>query len=240
MSAMRINRWIVGLVLAIALSWSHGAWADDADYATKTHPDRDGIGKVYMQREIAQVMGHQGAGWLERSGRGLEEQPQKAINLLGLKATDTIADIGAGTGYFTFRMAKQVAKVYAVDVQPEMLEMMAAKQLADGIENVERILGEPQDPHLPEGTIELALMVDAYHEFDYPREMMQGIVRGLKPGGRVALLEYKAENPLVMIKPLHKMTQGQVKRELESVGLEFVENRRGLPQQHLLIFRKAG
>jgi ubiquinone/menaquinone biosynthesis C-methylase UbiE len=238
---MRIMRWLVGLMLAIGLSLTlmiAPVGADD--YMLKPNPDPDGIGKVYMQREIAQVMGHQGAGWLERSTRILEERPQKAIDLLDLKATDTIADIGAGTGYFTFRMAKQVAKVYTVDVQPEMLAMMAKRQSENGIDNVERILGEPQDPHLPEGAIDLALMVDAYHEFDFPREMMQGIVRGLKPGGRVALLEYKAENPLVMIKPLHKMTQGQVRRELESVGLEFVENRRGLPQQHLLIFRKVG
>jgi ubiquinone/menaquinone biosynthesis C-methylase UbiE len=239
---MQIGRWLVGLVLAIGLSWGSAIEPLSADdfYAVKSNPDRDGIGKVYMQREIAQVMGHQGASWLERSTRVLEERPEKAIELLGLKKTDTIADIGAGTGYFTFRMAPQVAKVYAVDVQPEMLEMMATKQVANGIDNVEGILGKPQDPNLPEGTIDLALMVDAYHEFDYPREMMQGIVRGLKPGGRVALLEYKAENPLVLIKPLHKMTQGQVRRELEAVGLEFVENRRGLPQQHLLIFRKPG
>jgi ubiquinone/menaquinone biosynthesis C-methylase UbiE len=236
---MRIVKLLLGVVLVIGWSLMLAiapVWADD--YTLKANPDRDGIGKVYMQREIAQVMGHQGASWLERSGRGLEEQPQKAIDLLGLKKTDTIADIGAGTGYFTFRIANQVAKVYAVDVQPEMLAMMAKRQSENGIDNVERILGEPQDPHLPEGTIDLVLMADAYHEFEFPREMMQGIVRGLKPGGRVAQLEYKTENPLVLIKPLHKMTQGQARRELESVGLEFVENRRGLPQQHLLIFRK--
>ncbi len=237
---MRMSRWLVGLVLVIgwSLTLAIAPVAAD-DYTLKPNPDPDGIGKVYMQREIAQVMGHQGADWLERSTRMLAEQPQKAIDLLDLKPTDTIADIGAGTGYFTFRMAQQVAKVYAVDVQPEMLKLIAKRQADNGIDNVESILGEPQDPHLPEGTIDLVLMVDAYHEFDFPREMMQGIVRGLKPGGRVALVEYKAENPLVMIKPLHKMTQGQVRRELASVGLEFVENRRGLPQQHLLIFRKG-
>jgi ubiquinone/menaquinone biosynthesis C-methylase UbiE len=238
---MRIVKLLLGVVLAIGWSLMLAiapVWADD--YTLKANPDRDGTGKVYMQREIAQVMGHQGAGWLERSTRVLEERPEKAIDLLGLKKTDTIADIGAGTGYFTFRIAHQVAKVYAVDVQPEMLAMMAKRQSENGIDNIERILGEPQDPHLPEGTIDLVLMADAYHEFEFPREMMQGIVRGLKPGGRVAQLEYKTENPLVLIKPLHKMTQGQVRRELESVGLEFVENRRGLPQQHLLIFRKPG
>jgi ubiquinone/menaquinone biosynthesis C-methylase UbiE len=238
---MRIVKLLLGVVLAIGWSLMLAiapVWADD--YTLKANPDRDGTGKVYMQREIAQVMGHQGAGWLERSTRVLEERPEKAIDLLGLKKTDTIADIGAGTGYFTFRIAHQVAKVYAVDVQPEMLAMMAKRQSENGIDNIERILGEPQDPHLPEGTIDLVLMADAYHEFEFPREMMQGIVRALKPGGRVAQLEYKTENPLVLIKPLHKMTQGQVRRELESVGLEFVENRRGLPQQHLLIFRKPG
>jgi SAM-dependent methyltransferase len=117
---------------------------------------------------------------------------------------------------------------------------MGEIQREKGITNVERILGEPQDPHLPKGVIDLVLLVDAYHEFDFPREMMQGIVAGLKPGGRVALLEYKGENPLVPIKKLHKMTERQVRRELAAVGLEFVENRKGLPQQHLLVFQRSG
>jgi ubiquinone/menaquinone biosynthesis C-methylase UbiE len=235
---MRIVRWVVSLMFVLGVSLAGAIAPAGADDYTVKDPARDGIGKVYMQREIAQVMGHQGADWLERAGRNVEDRPQKAIELLDLKPTDTIADIGAGTGYFTFRVANQVAKVYAVDVQPEMLALMAKKQSDNGIDNVERILGEPQDPHLPEGAIDLVLMADAYHEFDFPQEMMQGIVQGLKPGGRVAMLEYKTENPLVMIKPLHKMTQGQARRELEAAGLEFVENRRGLPQQHLLIFRK--
>jgi ubiquinone/menaquinone biosynthesis C-methylase UbiE len=235
---MRIVRWVVSLMFVIGVGLAGAIAPAGADDYTTKNPASDGIGKIYMQREIAQVMGHQGADWLDRTGRNLEDRPQKAIELLGLKPTDTIADIGAGTGYFTFRVAKQVAKVYAVDVQPEMLALMAAKQSNNGIDNVERILGEPQDPHLPKGAIDLVFMADAYHEFEFPREMMQGIVQGLKPGGRVAMLEYKTENPLVMIKPLHKMTQGQARRELESAGLEFVENRRGLPQQHLLIFRK--
>lgn len=214
------------------------ARADETDYEIRSPHNRDGTGKVYMGREIAQVMGHQGATWLERSSRGLEERPQQAIAMLGLQPTDTVADIGAGTGYFTLRLAAQVARVYAVDVQPEMLEIMAAIQSEKGIENVVRVLGDTQDPQLPAGTIDLALMVDAYHEFDHPKEMMQGIVTALKSGGRVALLEYKGENPLIPIKRLHKMTQRQVQRELAAVGLEFVQNQPGLPQQHLLIFRK--
>jgi ubiquinone/menaquinone biosynthesis C-methylase UbiE len=193
-------------LLALVLCWVGGiGGAIAADYQVQA-ASRDGIGKVYMGREIAQVMGHQGAAWLERSSRGLEERPDQAIGLLDLQTEDVVADIGAGTGYFTFRMAPQVAQVYAVDVQPEMLEILGEIQQEKSIGNVKRILGEPQDPHLPEGAIDLALLVDAYHEFDFPREMMQGLVKSLKPNGRVALLEYKGENPLVPIKRLHKMT----------------------------------
>jgi SAM-dependent methyltransferase len=234
-----MRRVWLGLV-ALVLCWSLGVGSAIADAGYQTQdPSRDGIGKVYMGREIAQVMGHQGAAWLERSSRGLEERPDQALGLLDLQPDAVVADIGAGTGYFTFRMAPQVARVYAVDVQPEMLEIMDEIQREKGITNVERILGEPQDPHLPPGAIDLVLLVDAYHEFDFPREMMQGIVAGLKPGGRVALLEYKGENPLVPIKKLHKMTERQVRRELAAVGLEFVENRKGLPQQHLLVFQRV-
>ncbi|WP_264325667.1 class I SAM-dependent methyltransferase [Romeriopsis navalis] len=217
---------------------SSPAFADTTDYTTKVNHRPDGIGKIYMGREIAQVMGHQGAAWLERSARGLEERPQQAIDLLDLQPSDTVADIGAGTGYFAFRMAPQVKQVYAVDVQPEMLDIMAEIQSEKHIENVDRVLGANQNPNLTADTIDLALMVDAYHEFDYPKEMMQGLVTALKPGGRVALLEYKGENPLIPIKKLHKMTQRQVRHELEAVGLEFIENKQDLPQQHLLIFRK--
>lgn len=220
------------------VGFPESGWADEANYKIRSSHSRDGIGKIYMGREIAQVMGHQGAAWLERSSRGLAERPQQAIAMLELQPTDTVADIGAGTGYFTFRMAAQVAQVYAVDMQPEMLEIMASIQSERRVKNVVRVLGDPQDPHLPPNTIDLALMADAYHEFDHPQEMMRAIVAALKPGGRVALLEYKAENPLIPIKRLHKMTQRQVRRELAAVGLEFVQNQSGLPQQHLLIFRK--
>jgi SAM-dependent methyltransferase len=232
---------LLKLCMAIALFislMSTPSLADQSIYSTREQHHPDGIGKFYMGREIAQVMGHPGAGWLERSSRGIEERPQLAIDLLDLQATDTVADIGAGTGYFSFRMAQQVAQVYAVDIQPEMLEIVSTIQAENKIDNVETILGEATATHLPPNSIDLALMVDAYHEFAYPREMMQSIVAALKPGGRVALLEYKAENPLVMIKRLHKMSQAQVKAEMNAVGLTFVMNKRDLPQQHLLIFQK--
>lgn len=240
----------LGLVLGSGMGWSWAGAAiatdipkqdvyDQGVYEQVARPDPDGIGKRYQGREIAQVMGHQGAGWLERASRRWEEQPAKAIAALALQPTDVVADIGAGTGYFSFRMAPQVAKVYAVDIQPEMLEIVEALKQRDRVENLETVLGTETSPNLPVNSIDLVLLVDAYHEFAYPAEMMMGIVEALKPGGRVVLLEYRAENPLVLIKRLHKMTESQVRQELESVGLEFVENRSVLPQQHFLVFRKT-
>lgn len=208
-------------------------------YST-TKPSDDGIGKVYMGREIAFVMGHQGIHWLERPTRELEEQPRKAIELMELEETDIVADIGTGSGYFSFRMAAKVpkGKVLAVDIQQEMLDVVNETAKKKGITNVEAILGTIEDPKLPAGKVDVALMVDAYHEFDHPREMMEGIVRGLKPGGRVVLVEYRAEDPEVFIKPHHKMTQEQAKKEMAAAGLVYVKTSEELPQQHLMIFEK--
>jgi 2-polyprenyl-3-methyl-5-hydroxy-6-metoxy-1,4-benzoquinol methylase len=207
---------------------------------TTTRPSDDGIGKVYMGREIAFVMGHQGIHWLERPTRELEEQPRKAIELMELKPTDVVADIGAGSGYFSFRMAAKLpqGKVLAEDIQQEMIDEVNKEAKKRGVTNVESILGTIEDPKLPEGQVDAALMVDAYHEFDHPREMMQGIVKGLKPGGRVILVEYRAEDPNVMIKPHHKMTEAQAKKEMAAVGLVHVKTIEDLPQQHLMVFQK--
>lgn len=212
----------------------------DSIYQERLVHSPDGIGKFYMGREIAQVMGHEGAAWLERPSRMTSEQPEQAIDVLDFKSTDIVADIGAGTGYFTFRISPLVpqGKVLAVDVQPEMLELIEFVKREEKISNIETILGDIENPNLPESTIDIALMVDAYHEFEYPREMMQGIVQGLKPGGRVVLLEYRKENPWVMIKGLHKMSEKQVKKEMQAVGLVLQETKDILPQQHLLIFQK--
>lgn len=209
-------------------------------YQERQIHDPDGIGKFYMGREIAQVMGHQGAGWLERPSRDRDEQPDQVIAALNLNPTDVVADIGAGTGYFTFRISPQVpqGKVFAVDVQPEMLEFLRYVQKQKQASNVELILGDETDPHLPPASVDVALMVDAYHEFAYPREMMQGIVRSLKPGGHVVLVEYRGENPFILIKRLHKMTQRQVKKEMQAVGLVWQETKEFLPQQHILMFQK--
>ncbi|NJR41231.1 MAG: class I SAM-dependent methyltransferase [Leptolyngbyaceae cyanobacterium CSU_1_4] len=202
------------------------------------HPD--GIGKFYMGREIAQVMGHQGANWLERFSRGIEEQPEAAIAALNLKPTSVVADIGAGTGYFSFRISPQLpqGKVWAVDVQPEMIDILNFLKSDNHADNVEPILGSITDPNLPAHSIDLALMVDAYHEFEYPREMMAGIFHALKPGGQVVLLEYRGENPLIPIKGLHKMSQKQVKKEMQAVGLRWQETKDLLPQQHMMFFQK--
>lgn len=200
----------------------------------------DGIGKFYLGREIAQVMGHQGAGWLERPSRESEEQPQRLIEALHLRSTDVVADIGAGTGYFSFRIAPLVpqGKVLAIDVQPEMIEILQYLQQEKQLTNVEPSLSTVDNPRLPPNSVDLALLVDAYHEFEYPREMMMGIAQALKPNGRVVLVEYRAENPFVLIKPLHKMSQRQVRQEMAAVGLRWLETKNNLPQQHVMVFGK--
>ena len=214
--------------------------SDSSYYQEKAIHNRDGIGKFYLGREIAQVMGHQAMLWLERPSRETEEQPQAVVEALDLKTDDVVADIGAGTGYMSFRLARLVpeGKVFAVDIQPEMLDALSFLQQENKIANVETILGTEKNPQLPPESVDLALMVDAYHEFEYPREMMSGIVRSLKSGGKVVLVEYRQENPLIAIKPLHKMSQRQAKKEMKAVGLTWQETKDLLPQQHLMIFRK--
>ncbi|MDX2243852.1 MAG: class I SAM-dependent methyltransferase [Leptolyngbyaceae cyanobacterium bins.302] len=209
-------------------------------YEQRAKHSPDGIGKFYLGREIAQVMGHQGAGWLERPSREQEEKPQRLMDDLGLKPTDVVADIGAGTGYFSFRMAPLVSqgKVLAVDVQPEMIEILQGLKQEKQISNVEPVLGTVDNPNLPTESVDLAMMVDAYHEFEYPREMMTAIARSLKPNGRVVLVEYRAEDPLVFIKPLHKMSQRQVRKEMAAIGLKWLETKSNLPQQHVMFFGK--
>jgi ubiquinone/menaquinone biosynthesis C-methylase UbiE len=193
-----------------------------------------------MGREIARVMSHEGADWLERDTREAEEAPSKAIRMMKLKPTDVVADIGAGTGYFSFRIAKHVprGKVLAEDIDPEMIKDLQATIRKADRKNVEPVLGTETDPKLPEGGVDVVVMVDAYHEFDHPREMMEAIVKSLKPGGRVIDLEYRAEDPTVLIKPHHKMTEAQAKKEMAAVGLEHVETLHDLPRQHFMVFRK--
>jgi len=201
-------------------------------------PSRDGIGKFYFGREISQVMGHQGAAWLERTAREVEERPDRVVEGMALAPDAEVADIGAGTGYFTLRIAEDVptGRVYAVDVQPEMLEVLRKRIERRAITNVTPVLGAEDDPKLASDSVDAVLLVDAYHEFAHPFEMMQGIRRALRPGGRVFLIEYRGEDPRVPIKPLHKMTQAQAITELEAVGLRWVETLDILPSQHFMVF----
>lgn len=203
-------------------------------------PSRDGIGKVYLGREISFVMGHRGVDWLERADRSVRERPDLVIDNMELEPDDVVADVGAGSGYFTFRLSPRLprGRVLAVDIQPEMLDLIARRREQLGARNVETVLGTPTDPNLPTAAVDAVLMVDAYHEFSHPREMMEAVVRSLRPGGRVILVEYRGEDPSIPILPLHKMTVRQARKELEAVGLEWVENRGMLPAQHFMIFRK--
>ncbi len=212
----------------------------DTSVYTLVSPSRDGTGVVYLGREISQVMGHRGAAWLERPERADLELPGEVVDSLGLRPGDVVADIGAGTGYFTFRLAERVPEgaVYAVDIQPEMLGIVEARAAREGRDNVVPVQGTVRDPNLPADAVDVVLIVDAYHEFSHPREMMTGIARALRPGGRVVLVEYRGEDPSVPIKPLHKMTEAQARRELEAVGLRWVETKDFLPRQHFLVFEK--
>ncbi len=210
-------------------------------YQQKVLHRRDGIGKFYLGREIAQVMGHQEILWLERPTRQTEEQPNAVIDALNLKPNDRVADIGAGTGYFSFRIAQKVpqGQVLAVDIQPSMLDVIEFLSQENNINNVKPILGNETNPNLKNQTIDLALMVDAYHEFAYPREMMEEIVQALSPRGKLVLVEYRRENPFIPIKTLHKMTQRQVKKEMNAVGLQWIKTQDFLPQQHYFVFQKS-
>jgi len=206
-------------------------------YAKKS---RDGIGKFYMGREISQVMGHLGAGWLERPKREKEERTDLLIKNMQLKKGDRVADVGAGSGYFSFRMAELVpeGKVFAVDISPQMLGIVRAKIASQKVTNVEPVLSTIKDIKLPPGSIDCVLIVDAYHEFSHPREMAQSIYDALREKGRLILIEYRMEDPTVPIKLLHKMTQKQAIEEISQVGLVWKKTLDVLPQQHFMIFEK--
>ncbi len=203
---------------------------------------RDGIGKFYMGREISQVMGHLGAGWLERPKREQEERTDLLIKNMGLKKGDQVADVGAGSGYFSFRMAELVpdGKVFAVDISPQMLGIVRAKMASKKVTNVEPVLSTIKDVKLPPGSIDYVLIVDAYHEFSHPREMAQSIFNALREKGRLILIEYRMEDPSVPIKLLHKMTQKQAIEEISQVGFVWKKTLDVLPQQHFMIFEKPG
>jgi ubiquinone/menaquinone biosynthesis C-methylase UbiE len=228
---------LAGLLLAVA-----GVAGAPPDRYVQGTPSADGIGKQHAGREIARVMGWQAAPWLEREEREKEERTSVLIEELGLKPGMVVADVGAGSGYLSRRMAPLVApggKVIAVDIQPEMLALLAQTAADPRYANIEPFPGSVDDTHLPAGSVDLAIMVDVYHELEYPFEVLDSIVRALKPGGRVAFVEYRGEDGNVPIKPLHKMTERQVRREAAAHALTWERTSKRLPWQHLVVFRKT-
>lgn len=201
----------------------------------------DGIGKFYQGREIAAIMGFDGAPWLERPSRESEERPDLLVEELHLEPGMTVADIGAGSGYLSRRMARIVGpgRVFAVDVQPQMVELLTKLSRKPEYKNLVPIHGGMDDVGLPPASVELAVMVDVYHELAYPYEVMRSLIRALKLGGRVVLVEYRGEDPAVPIKPLHKMSEAQVRRELSVLPLTWERTSERLPLQHIVVFRKS-
>ena len=227
------------LVNCILLS-SSGTAAEHPGYIEAPERRTTGIGKFYMGREISFVMGHRAAGWLNRPERIREEMPDDVVENMRLEPNHVVADIGAGSGYFSFRIASIVpnGSVLAVDIQPEMLQLIEDQKNERDVSNIESVLGTVSDPNLEPNSIDAAIMVDAYHEFSHPFEMISGIYNALRPGGRIFLLEYRGEDASVPIRPLHKMTQEQVRKEMSVFGLVWTETLDFLPWQHMMVFTK--
>lgn len=213
----------------------------DARYEVRAVHDPNGTGRFYMGREIAQVMGAGGIEWLDRPEREDQERPEVVINAMGLRGGEVVADLGAGSGYFTFRLAAKVGssgKVMAVDIQDEMLETLRQRAAENGITNVEEVKASETDPHLSAGSVDLVLMVDVYHELAYPYEVMTRVRDALKPGGRVVFVEYRKEDSSVPIKEVHKMSVDQLTKEMKAIRLTRVKTVETLPSQHIVIFAK--
>jgi ubiquinone/menaquinone biosynthesis C-methylase UbiE len=230
------------LALLVSCSLAVHAAQVGQRYEYRAAHDPDGTAKFYLGREIAQVMGPGGIPWLERTQRESEEQPQLVIDALEIEPGQTIADLGAGSGYYSFRIAPLVGpagKVLAIDIEPVMLEAIAQRARRERVGNVVAVRSSAQDPNLAPGSVDLLFMVDVYHELEYPYEVMTKVRAALKPGGRVALIEYRAEDPDVLIKPLHKMTERQVRREMQAAGFKHLKTVRTLPLQHLIVFEAS-
>ncbi len=228
------------ILLLVLTGFPCSGWAQNKSVYTYKKADPDGVGKVYMGREIARVMGFDGAEWLERDIRQKEERTNLAIQKMPVIKNSVVVDIGAGTGYYTFKIAPRIPEgmIFAEDIQDEMLHYLANRRDQLKLKNVEIIKGNEHSLPLSKGIIDLALLVDVYHEFLYPAEMLASIRNALKPGGKILILEYRAEDADVPIKTLHKMSLVQVTKEFKAAGFKLVTDDEFLPWQHYLVFQK--
>ncbi len=234
--------WLGSVALSTSRADDPAPKREKPKYEMREDHDPDGIGKFYMDREIAHVMGYAGYRWLERPERVREEEPAKLIKALEIKPGMVVADVGAGSGYHTFLMAPLVGekgKVIASDIQPKMLELIQEKAKKLAVTNIETVQGNEMDPKLPAKGVDLIILVDVYHEFDFPFEMTEKMVEALKPGGRLVFVEFRAEDPKVFIKPVHKMTERQVIKEMGPFSeMEHTTTIKTLPWQHVVVFTK--
>ncbi len=242
MSIPGTARIAVLAVLALSVTIV-AAGARDSDHApvyeTRT-PSGDGIGKIYMGREIANVMSHRRMSRLDRPGRERDERTDLLVAALPVQDDDAVADIGAGTGYFSFRVAERVPNgvVYAVDIQQEMLDEIERRKRERGVDNIETLLGRVDDPGLGEQSADLIFIVDAYHEFSHPREMGEAMYRALRPGGHLIVVEDRAESNPRSSGRLHNMTEAQARKEITALGFRWLRTDSFLPEQHFLVFQK--
>jgi len=230
----------VPFVLFLSVFQCVGQEVSTNDIYTYKKGDSNGTGKWYLGREISHVMGFQGMAWLDRPEREAEENTSKLLSNLNIQASDTIADIGAGSGYHVFQMAPVVKNglIYAVDIQDEMLAELRRKKESGKLKNIEVIKGSEQHVNLPKNSVSKVLMVDVYHEFDYPYEMIVSIKKALHPDGKIYLIEYRGEDTSVPIKKLHKMTEKQAVKEMKAAGMKLEKNFDNLPWQHCMVFVK--
>ena len=238
----RAARMVVLAVLAsIVTIAATGTHAGDLTpgYETRT-PSGNGTGKVYMGREIANVMSHRRMSRLDRPGRERDERTDLLVASLPIQGDDAVADIGAGTGYFSFRVAERVPNgvVYAVDIQQEMLDEIERRKRERGVDNIETMLGRVDDPGLGEQSADLIFIVDAYHEFSHPREMGEAMYKALRPGGQLIVVEERAEVSSRTFGALHSMTEAQARKEITASGFRWLRTESFLPQQHFLVFQK--
>jgi SAM-dependent methyltransferase len=242
---MNLRSWLPVTLgaLGLALALPTHAIAQEPPAAIAAPAEADGALPAplthYKGREIAVTMHYLGADWLVRESREREEECSTLLEVLKIKPGDIVCDLGCGNGFYTLPIAERVGKtgkVLAVDIQQEMLHLLSERAKSEDLDHIETILGSPIDPRLPEGKVDLVLLVDVYHEFAYPEQMLQAIRKSLKPKGRLVLVEFRGEDPQVPIKPLHKMTKRQIRRELFSNGFKLVEQFDKLPWQHVMFF----